>query len=92
MSRLRVAVALALLSSAAAAAAADCEGNACRFVTVEWDQGSRRFRARNSHLNRAIKLETTSGGVRTALIVGPKSSGLVPLAAFDRPYRANFAK
>jgi hypothetical protein len=92
MLRLRSISAAALLSVAGMAAAAECEGNACRFVSVQWDQKSGRFRARNSHLNRSIKLETTSAGVRTALIVGPKSSGLLPLATFERPYRANFAR
>jgi len=92
MRRLRAVTAGLLLAAAGAAAAADCEGNACRFVSVEWDAGSKRFRARNSHLNRSVKLETQSGGVKAALIVGPKSSGLLPLPAFQRPYRANFAR
>jgi hypothetical protein len=73
-----------------AAAAADCEGEACRSLTLTWENERQQFRADNIS-DRNVKVEVTvAGGGTSALHLEPHKSDYLQVKTFDGPYRADF--
>lgn len=76
-------------SHAAAPVFYECEGSACRDVTLVWDYAKKQFCSQNNS-NRWVKVEVTSPSGVVSVRIPAGGVEYLQATSFEGPYRANY--
>lgn len=72
--------------------AADCEGGACQYVSVAFDEAKGEYRVQSSSSDRWIKVAASNVAAFASVCVGPGKTEHLPLKSILGAYRAEFAE
>lgn len=72
--------------------ASDCEGGACQYVAVTFEEAKGQYRVQNSSSDRWVKVAAANVAAYASVCVAPGKAEYLPLKSILGPYRAEWAE